>query len=302
MPSVVGLISSRKGESIFPASNFCCVGHGFLGKLNSTDCPSMGASPRGLADQSCSEFSTWNCNPSQFRVRRKGLHQQIAGSDDAIISLSLTKDELVIDYRAPDLSRGRVKVYVALGTQRAIGSAVIPFGQNLEGSTVFLPFKADLFFAVDYGSETDVCSTRLWEKWKWSEPTIKDDVKVRGARKVIVRIPRSHLGDSAKLNLTVYAKDLSENDGWGRFFGCIDPSVTAGHGDKYIPHYYEMDLQAKRAPFAKARGRLGIESSARFASTNCSSGSSAIRTRRGSQTVHSRKMVSANSTISTTRP
>jgi len=187
------------------------------------------------------------------------LHQQIAGSDDAIISLSLTKDDLVIDYRAPDLSRGQVKVYVALGTYRVIGSAVIPFGQNFEGSTVFLPFKADLFFVADYGSETDICSTRQWQKWKWSEPTTKEDVKVRGAKKVIVRIPRPHLGDSAKLDLTVYAKDLSENDGWGRFFGCVDPSVTAGHGDKYIPHYYELDLHAKRAPFARARGRLGVE-------------------------------------------
>ena len=187
------------------------------------------------------------------------MHQQIAGSDGAIISLSLTKDDLVIDYRAPDLNRGQVKVYVALGTYRAIGSAVIPFAQNFEGSTVFLPFKADLFLMVDYGSETDICSTRLWQKWKWGDPTTKSDVKVRGARKVIVRIPRSRLGDSVKLDLAVYAKDLSGNNGWGRFFGCIDPSVMAGHGDKYIPHYYEVDLQEKCAPFAKARGRLGTK-------------------------------------------
>jgi glycosidase len=187
------------------------------------------------------------------------LHQQIAGSDGAIISFSLTKDDLVIDYRAPDLNRGQVKVYAALGTYRAIGSAVIPFAQNLEGSTVFLPFKADLLLMVDYSSETDVCSTRPWQKWKWSAPTITRDVKVRGARKVIVRIPRSRLGNSMKLDLAVYAKDLSENNGWGRFFGCNDPSVMAGHGDKYIPHYCEIDLQAQRAPFAKARGRLGTE-------------------------------------------
>ncbi len=187
------------------------------------------------------------------------MHQQIEGSDGAVISLSLTNVDLAIDYRAPDLGRGQVMLCVAIRTHRAVGSAVIPFARNFEGSTVFLPFKADLFVMFDSFTEADACFARHWDKWKWSDRTLESDVKLRGARKIILRIPRGRLGKATKLDLVVYAKDLSENDGWGRFFGCIDQSVIAGHGDKYIPHYYELDLKAQHSPFAKRRGRLGTD-------------------------------------------
>ena len=44
---------------------------------------------------------------------------------------------------------------------------------------------------------------------------------------------------------------------WGRLFGCADPRSRPGEGDKYIPHYFEVDLGAKDAPTVKVRGRLG---------------------------------------------
>jgi hypothetical protein len=75
--------------------------------------------------------------------------QSIAGSNGAVISLSLTEEFLAIGFRAPDLGRGQPRrgqsrLYIALRTHRVIGSAVVPFAQNHEGPTVSLPFKASI--------------------------------------------------------------------------------------------------------------------------------------------------------------
>jgi len=73
--------------------------------------------------------------------------QTIQGADDAVIELSLTETALIITYRAPNLREGE-SVYLTLGTHREIGSAVLPFDRNNEGSTVFLPFKSDLLLVA----------------------------------------------------------------------------------------------------------------------------------------------------------
>jgi len=186
--------------------------------------------------------------------------QCIAGSNGAVISLSLTKQFLAIGFRAPDLGRGQPRLYVALRTHRVIGSAVLPFAQNHEGSTVFLPFKADLFFMINPADATQLCTKRVWDEWKWSDRSAESEAAIsKTENEIIFRIPRSRFGGARRADLMIYAKDLAENNGWGRFFGCVDQSVTGGYGDKYIPRYYEINLLAKQAPFAEARERLGAE-------------------------------------------
>ena len=44
----------------------------------------------------------------------------------------------------------------------------------------------------------------------------------------------------------VWSKDMTQNNGWGRFFGCSDAGVVAGINDKYIPHFLELDLRAEK--------------------------------------------------------
>jgi glycosidase len=46
-----------------------------------------------------------------------------------------------------------------------------------------------------------------------------------------------------KLRVVAYAKNPAANDGWGWFWGCSDRSVDGGIGDKYIPHYHELQLE-----------------------------------------------------------
>ncbi len=56
------------------------------------------------------------------------------------------------------------------GSAQKPGSAVVPFGENFEGSTVFLPFQANRLYLVQIGTESvKRSSSGRWENWKWSD-------------------------------------------------------------------------------------------------------------------------------------
>jgi glycosidase len=180
--------------------------------------------------------------------------QTVSGSNGVKITVSVSDADLIIEYRAPDFIADKSAVYVALGTHREIGSAVVPFQREQEGSTVFLPFKADLLV---YG-KADSCLERKWEKWKWNdaESSTENRVKMKDGS-CQFRLSRSQFGDAKTIDFCVYSKDLSQNDGWGKFLGCSDPSVEPGTGDKYIPHYLEINPDPRRNSLATSQARLG---------------------------------------------
>jgi glycosidase len=190
-------------------------------------------------------------------LRKQVLH----GADDAVIELSLTETALTITYRAPNLREGQ-SVYLTLGTHREIGSAVLPFDRNNEGSTVFLPFKSDLLLvAVVKDGKVD-CYQRKWEDWRWSERTAASAGLAKfhdGA--LTFHLQRAALSASKSLDLLLYAKDLAENDAWGRLYGCSDKCVAAGWGDKYIPNYREVNLDSTAAELSVPRSRLNADRS-----------------------------------------
>ncbi len=170
--------------------------------------------------------------------------QIISGAEGASITISLTKADIQIDYRAPGVD-ANTTIFVALGTHREIGSAVIPFQREQEGSTVFLPFKADLLLSTKLGVEPASCLQRNWTHWKWSDatPSTGNHVKIDQGTATF-QLPRSQFTEASTLNCAIYAKDLSQNDGWGKLFGCSDLSVESKIGDQYIPQYLELNLGA----------------------------------------------------------
>ncbi|PYJ85908.1 MAG: hypothetical protein DME70_08845, partial [Verrucomicrobia bacterium] len=95
--------------------------------------------------------------------------ETIAGSDNVSISVAVSDTRLTIFYRRPKPSSDAINLFLPLGTHREIGAAVLPFAQHFEGSTVFLPFKSDLFFAVEAKAQHVLCFARKWEGWRWSE-------------------------------------------------------------------------------------------------------------------------------------
>jgi glycosidase len=176
-------------------------------------------------------------------------------ADEAAVELSIVDGELTIRYRTANLVGNNV--YVALNTHREIGSAVLPFECNYEGSTVFLPFKADLFFFAALDREKLVCYQRRWKDWKWSDRTLSGAGGISGEDGAIAfRLPLSDLAGSAKFDFVTYAKDLRENYGWGQFWGCSDATVAPGNGDKYIPNYHEVDVDPAAGEPITPRRRL----------------------------------------------
>jgi glycosidase len=170
--------------------------------------------------------------------------QAIAGSDNVSITVALSEGELFFRYRPPAPSENALNICVALGTQRQIGAAILPFAQHLEGSTVFLSFKSDLLLSVEVRAGQIVCFLRRWERWRWSE---REQTQAFGVTRendeFIFRVPRAVLNDALNVDFVIYAKDPAANDGWGWLWGCSDLSVRAGIGDKYIPHYHELHLE-----------------------------------------------------------
>jgi glycosidase len=181
--------------------------------------------------------------------------ETFAGSDSVALTVGVAAGELTVRYRPPGPTENALNIFIALGTHEEIGAAVLPFGQHAEGSTVFLPFKSDLLLTAEIRDGQITSSIRWWERWRWSERETTDSFEVSEQNgEFVFRIPQPLLGDTATIDIVVYAKDPNANDGWGWFWGCSDRTVEAGSGDKYIPHLHELNLRGD-APLLTRRSR-----------------------------------------------
>ena len=186
--------------------------------------------------------------------------QVLDGADGAKIKLSLKGDALRIEYSvpppaAPEWNR---TIFIALDLGASEGSAVLPFAEKQEGSTVFLPFRANKMYALQADAEDGKEWRRSFEQWRWSDrvDTSKELVLHFGEYDFTVELPLEELGEAEKIKLVVYSKDFTRNP-WGRLFGASDVAARSGDGDKYIPHYWEVDLKGKEgSPVAQRKGRL----------------------------------------------
>ncbi|HEX5176082.1 MAG TPA: alpha-amylase family glycosyl hydrolase, partial [Chthoniobacteraceae bacterium] len=179
------------------------------------------------------------------------------GSDGATVEFSIAQDKLQVEYCCPGRGDWEWTVFVVLRTGGEAGSAVVPFSETFEGSTVFLPFQANQIYRLATSRGSSSISKRTWENWRWEDPREAGkelDFEV-GACDCRIRLSLQALGQ--KVKVVLYSKDFTEEKTWGRFFGASDPSVGEGAGDKYIPHYLEIDLQAKDRPVVKGRKRSG---------------------------------------------
>src|SRR5205823_660013 len=126
--------------------------------------------------------------------------ETISGSDGATIAISRSDATLTIEYHST-VGTDRT-IFVAIASHREIGSAVIPFSEKDEGSTVFLSFKADRLFAFRLGANNSEASLREWKNWQWQEahPAEGIDAKVNDTE-CTVRIPLSAIGSAKNFDL-----------------------------------------------------------------------------------------------------
>jgi hypothetical protein len=172
-------------------------------------------------------------------------HETFAGTDNVSIGVTLSRSTLTVSYRPAGEIQDALSVFLALGTHRNLGAAVLPFAPRYEGSTVFLPFKSDLVLAAELRASQVRCFVRRWERWCWTDRSETSEFESsfkNGALTFIV--PRAFLGDAGKIDCAIYAKNPDANEGWGWFWGCSDRTVDSGVGDKYISHYHELHLQS----------------------------------------------------------
>jgi hypothetical protein len=146
--------------------------------------------------------------------------QAIAGSDDVSIAFATSQEELFIRYKCGP-SNNAIHLFIALNTHREIGAAVLPFLQHAEGSTVFLPFKADLLLSAEIRGGQIVSFIRRWERWRWSDRERTDALEASELNgQFIFRIPRALFGDAASIDFVVYAKGFFEGEkNFGRVTG-----------------------------------------------------------------------------------
>jgi glycosidase len=186
-----------------------------------------------------------------------GLRQHtIAGSDKVSIAVAATADEIFFSYRPPGPFEHAQNIFLVLGTEREMGAAVLPFARGAEGSTVFLPFQANLLFSTEIRGSQISSFLRKWEGHRWQEresTRALDVIELNGA--IHFRIPRTVPGNASVNDFVVYAKDPNANHGWGWFWGCSDRTVDAGLGDKYIPRHYELRLESERIGSVTLRRR-----------------------------------------------
>lgn len=182
------------------------------------------------------------------------LVSSVFAVDNPAVKFSVSHEQLEIEFNQPTFGPGTT-LFFALRTGNELGSAVVPFAENFEGSTVFLPFQADRLYLVELAGESGRILERRWEKWKWGDRRDAPDNVAWDSARLIFRLPLADF--KTRVDLVVYAKDFRDGKTWGRMLGAQDPAVTPGDGDKYISHYYEVDLRDKTGPAVAVRGRLG---------------------------------------------
>ncbi len=159
-----------------------------------------------------------------------------------------------IELSSPGIDEPGHAIFLALQIDPLAGAAVVPFGRGAEGSTVFLPFCANAIFIARMGASGLGLRVRRWEKTMWGETrdaggSVRVTLK-SGVAKFVIH--DSELGDCLAPRVVVYAKDMRENDGWGRLLPDAAMSVPGGVGDQVIPLYKSFDRNT-----VATRSRLG---------------------------------------------
>ncbi|HEX3817087.1 MAG TPA: hypothetical protein VHW03_02230, partial [Chthoniobacterales bacterium] len=132
------------------------------------------------------------------------------GSDGASIDFSISRDRLLIDYRCGEV-RGPRTLFVAVRSGLAAGSAVVPFSENFEGSTVFLPFQADRLIVIQWNGASVSIFARTWENWRWSEAEVapNDITATIEDSCCSLAVELTSIDSADKISLAAYAKDFS---------------------------------------------------------------------------------------------
>jgi glycosidase len=159
------------------------------------------------------------------------------------------KDTLEVTFSAPGIDRPGSALFVALDSVPIGGSAQVPFGQGTEGSAVFLPFRADRIYAAQI---SDSALGVVWREWKQARWSDRMDVKPEftahveaGKLSISIRLAALERPLPKILRVTVWAKNMRANNGWGEMIADTQLSIRAGLNDRTIDRFFAVDLESK---------------------------------------------------------
>ncbi|GAB4437869.1 MAG: hypothetical protein OHK0011_20780 [Turneriella sp.] len=182
--------------------------------------------------------------------------EEFDASDTKKVQIAWDETNVYIGYTNEDFNVTNKALCVALQTNppASPSSRALPFQDYYEGSTVTVPFEADYLYFVKYNSGGEKYR-RTYSGGSWnareSNPTgFSEYMQATGMGNATeLAIPRAEIGNPSKIAITVYAKDLSNNSGWGWMFGVLgETTFMQGTGDKTITKYYELDLNGSSKP------------------------------------------------------
>ncbi len=161
-------------------------------------------------------------------------------SDGASLTATVSDGRLQFDYTAPAIDQPGHRIFLALESGSGAGSSLVPYGRELEGSTVFLPFTAGrLFMLVNLPGGPNI-TARTWHGTEWSPWDSTTQLSgTYSANHCSISVA---LGDLAarKFGFALYARDLTQNDGWGRLYAASDSAFRSGIGDQYLTGYPQI--------------------------------------------------------------
>ncbi len=170
------------------------------------------------------------------------------------LSLRVTPkpDVIEIEVSGEAINRPQCAVFVAIESDAAGGCAVVPFGKDTEGSTVFLPFGAERIYDVRKSGEGVVKRIRIGKVAAWGPALdVKSEFDARFEKgRCIFSLRKSELGAAKTLRLAAYAKDMRANGGWGEMLALPDLGIAAGINDRAVPRALTLDLADGKSSIA----------------------------------------------------
>ena len=165
-------------------------------------------------------------------------------SEGASLGLSAAEGRLRLDFSAPAIDQPGHRVFLAIESGTGAGSYILPYGPDVEGSTVFLPFSAGRLYCIVNSPAGPAVTVRTWRgtEWSaWSDASAQLTGTFTGGS-CSLSLDLEGLARRRTLGIELYAKDLTLNDGWGRLYAATDPTARPGVGDQYIPGYQQITL------------------------------------------------------------
>jgi len=160
------------------------------------------------------------------------------------VELQPGSDSLTLNFPKLDLNSPSKLLMIATSSGPN-GSALVPFGQNKTGSTLFLPFQADhILLLCSPGGEPKV-SLRSFNGFGLKpaeENPAGVKVNAHSSGSLSLQIPRAWAGTNSSLQLVAALKDLSANQGWGTVVDSTDPYLINGQDDRYLTHALSFSL------------------------------------------------------------